>query len=256
VRSGPRVFEQAVEYGRARRWRYIEWRGGKCSLAGAAPSLEFYGHRLDLGVGERGLFERVGSSTRRAVRKAQAAGLTVRVSDSLEAVGDYYWLHCRTRQRHGLPPQPYAFFLHIHRQIISKGLGMVVQASYDGRPIASAVFLWFGKQAVYKFGASDQRFQRFRANDLVMWEGIKGLVSRGLGWLSFGRTSLVQEGLRRFKQGWGAQEQKIEYFKYDLKKAAFITEIDRVSGWYNLVFKHLPRGVSRLASEVLYRHLA
>ena len=42
-------------------------------------------------------------------------------------------------------------------------------------------------------------FQNLRPNNLVMWEGIKSLMQRGADTLHLGRTSMENEGLRRFK---------------------------------------------------------
>ena len=95
-----------------------------------------------------------------------------------------------------------------------------------------------------------------RGNDLVMWAGIKHYASRGFRTLHLGRTSLINEGLRRFKRAWGTREHAIEYFKYDLRKSAFVTDRDQASGWYNRIFAALPLSVSRLLGAVLYRHVA
>ena len=123
---------------------------------------------------------------------------------------EFYRLHVRTRRRHGLPPQPASFVLKIHDEIIKPGLGFVVLASKGSRPVAAAVFLNKGKKAVYKFGASDERHQDLRGNNLVMWEAIQFLAQGGFDTLHLGRTSFGNEGLRRFKLAWGTVEETIE----------------------------------------------
>ena len=74
--------------------------------------------------------------------------------------------------------------------------------------------------------------------------------------LHLGRTSLSNEGLRRFKLGWGATEQRIEYVKYDLQHDRFLTDKDESSGWHNRIFNHLPIPLSRVIGAGLYRHWA
>ena len=103
--------------------------------------------------------------------------------------------------------------------------------------MAAAVFLHQGRQALYKFGASDYGFQHLRPNNLVMWEGIRQCAARGCGRLHFGRTSLANEGLRRFKLGFGAREEEIKYCKYDFRAGRFVTDVDRAEGWFNRVFR-------------------
>ncbi len=52
-----------------------------------------------------------------------------------------------------------------------------------------------------------------------------------------GKTSLANEGLRRFKLNLGAAERLIEYVKFDLRENRFMVETDGVAGWHNRVFR-------------------
>jgi len=193
---------------------------------------------------------------RRGIRKAGAAGLRIGIQSSMESVETYYALHCRTRRRHGLPPQPFRFFANIQKYMLQPGLGFIVTARCEGQPVAAAVFLHQGRQALYKFGASDAGFQHLRPNNLVMWEGIRQCAARGCERLHFGRTSLGNEGLRRFKLGFGAGEEEIKCCKYDFRAGRFVTEADRAQGWFNRVFACLPPPLLRLAGQLLYPHLS
>lgn len=250
------MFEQALAWGRERGWKSIELRGGRSLLPEAPASVAFYGHQLDLRVGEKQLFENLDGSVRQGVRKAGRDGVTAEISQSERAVRDFYALQCLTRQRHGLPPQPLGFFLNLWRHLLTQEQGMVVLASWRGRPIAGAVFLRLGGRAVFKYGASDYRCQHLRPNNLVMWEGIKWLAGHGGISLDLGKTSLAHEGLRRFKRSLGASERRIEYVKYDLRKQTFAVEEDGVAGWHNAVFRALPLFAARGAGQLLYKHWA
>ena len=251
-----RLIQAALEFGRTRNWKSVEWRGGRELFGEVSASLSFYGHSVDLEQDEDRMFARLESSVRRAIRKAEKSGVTVTVSQSLEAMKTFYSLQCKTRRKHGLPPQPFVFFRNIFEHILSKNLGMIAIASCQQRSIAASVYFQLGARAVYKYGASDEAFQHLRGANVVMWEAIKWHARHGAKTLHLGRTSIGNEGLRRFKLGWGAGEQKIEYVKYDLRKNRFVTETDEVTGWYNRVFNVLPIGLSRLIGAVLYRHCA
>jgi CelD/BcsL family acetyltransferase involved in cellulose biosynthesis len=250
------LFEQALAWGRARGWRSIELRGGRNLLPGAPASVAFYSHRLDLSVGIEALYRKLDGSARQAVRKAERAGVTVEVRQDEPAIRDFYVLQCLTRQRHGLPPQPQRFFLNLWRRVLAQNQGMVVLASAHGRPLAGAVFLFLGGRAIYKYGASDHRQQQLRPNNLVMWTGIQWLARHGASTLDLGKTSLMHEGLRRFKRNLGALEHRLEYVKFDLRQQAFVVERDGVAGWHNEVFRWLPIWLSREAGRLLYRHWA
>ena len=250
------LFQKAVEWGRARGWKSIELRGGRKFLPEAPASLVFYGHRLDLAAAQERLFERMDGSARQAVRKAEKDGVTVEISQAEQAVRDYYALQCLTRKRHGLPPQPFSFFLNIWRQVVSQQQGIVALADWHGAKIAGAVYFYLGGRAIYKFGASDFRRQNLRPNNLVMWEAMKWLSRQGVASLSLGRTSLANEGLRRFKLNLGAEEERLEYVKFDLRRNGYQLETEGIAGWHNHVFRRLPAFLARRAGELLYKHWA
>lgn len=250
------LYGAAMEYGRAHDWRYFEYRGGNGERPGAVPSLEYWGHYVDLDSSEEALFARLKVATRRGVRKAQRAQLGIEFSSQTDAMEGFYRLHCATRRRHGVPPQPWLFFENILRLVIQPGHGFVVTASLEKKPIAAAVFFHFGFEAVYKFGASDYNFQHLRGNNLVLWEAIKRYSANGFSRLHLGRTSLANKGLRRFKLGFGAMEEKIRYFKYDFRKQAFVGGVDHSNLWFKPVFRHLPLPLLRWLGAMAYPRLA
>lgn len=250
-----RLANKLLDEGKRRNWRYVETRGPKL-FAGAQPSLSFYTHRLPLHSEEARLFAECSSATRRGVRKAKRVGLTVTISNSLDSVRCFYRLHLKTRRKHGVPPQSFVFFKNLHRSLMERGLGFVATASVAGRDIAAAVFLTRDNNAVYKFGASDDRFQHLRGNNLVMWEAIRWLARNGFVELDLGRTSLGNEGLRRFKLSWGTSESRVDYCKYDFAGKRFVTDVDFASPRYSTALKLVPNILCRRLGALIYSRIA
>jgi lipid II:glycine glycyltransferase (peptidoglycan interpeptide bridge formation enzyme) len=192
---------------------------------------------------------------RRAIRKAERNDVNAVATADRQAVSDFYELHVQTRRRHGLPPQPASFFFNIYQHIIKPGRGFTVLARRGSRAIAAAIFFQFGKNALYKFGASDKRFQEFRANNLVMWRGIQRLVDEGVEKLHFGRTDCEDTGLRRFKLSWDTEEQAIDYFRVDPSGHQLSASARADSGFHKKIFGTLPLMFNRLAGSLVYPHL-
>jgi CelD/BcsL family acetyltransferase involved in cellulose biosynthesis len=251
-----RLFFAAVERGRARNWKYLEFRGGGHFFTGTRPSLSFHGHRVKLKTDTTDLFAQFDSSVRRAIRKAESSGVTVEFSRSMRAIQEFYTLLKHTRQRHGLPPQPFELFAAIGRYILDPGQGWVVLARQGSVAVAGAIFFHRGDTAIYKYGVSDESFQHLRGNNLVMWKAIQRYAGDGFQTMDLGRTSLRNEGLRRFKLGWGSAETQIDYFKYDLRTREFITAPDESTGWYCRVFNKMPQSLSQFFGTLLYKHIA
>jgi hypothetical protein len=250
------LYREAMRCGKEWQWKYMECRNCDPAWQGAIPSLEFYGHVIDLKPGVDLLFKGLEGSIRRGVRKAEAAGLTVEFATDRESIRTFYRLLCGTRRRHGLPPQPFRFFENIQRHILGMGRGFVVTTRLGNRPAGAGVFFYRGRGALYKFGASDFDMQQHRPNNLLMWAAMRRCAEQGISTLNLGRTSLSNEGLRRFKLGFGAVEEKMQYAKYDFASQQFVLAVDRVHGWFNRVFASMPLPVLRLAGAALYPRLS
>mgnify|MGYP003870655107 CR=1 FL=1 len=250
------LWDAVLALARQRGWKYVELRSPGVVPPATRPSVEYIAHVLDLRPDQAALEAGLDPSVRRALRKAVASGLQVEISHDPAAVADYYRLHCLTRQRHGLPPQPFRFFDNIARHMLAADQGIVVTALHQGRAVAAAVFLHFGRRALYKFGASDAAAQALRPNNLVMWEGIRYYKQREFESLHFGRTSPANDGLRRFKRHFGAAEQPLPYYRYHLASEQFVPAPDRAETALNGLFRRLPLAWLRLVGRCLYPHLS
>jgi len=249
------ITQKLKQIAHERRWNYFELRSHSIFPDNMPVSESYYGHSLDLRIGSEALFSNFSSSVQRAVRKAQRSGLFVSIQTGLNAIAQFYKLHVRTRRRHGVPPQPQSFFTNIQRHLLSAGYGFIVLVEYQKDPVAAAMFLKLGRHAVYKFGASDERLQKFRANNLAMFEGIKCLAEGGAETLHFGRTDKENEGLRRFKLSWGATEEQIRYARFEMASEYWNYSCESRSGFHRRIFRTLPASLNRLAGAMIYPHL-
>ena len=240
---------------RAKNWKFFELRGGPTPQATAIPSAIFYGHQIELHHGAEQLFGHLASSVRRAIRKAAKNFVVAEISRTPESLSVFYQLHLRTRRRHGLPPQPFKFFLNIQKELIDNNLGFVVLARAASRAVAAAMFFRSGTTALYKYAASYERYQQLRGSDLVLWEGIQFLIKTGSQSLHLGRTSLDNSGLRKFKLGWAVTEQMLHYFRFDVARNSWLSTSSRPGTWHKTVFGRLPLKINQLAGAMIYPQL-
>ncbi len=249
------VLDHLRETSRQRNWRYFEMRQNEGCLPNARPAVTFHNHLLNLESAEDSQLHQFASPVRRAIRKAVRNGLEARTSIDRAGILEFYGLHLQTRKRHGLPGQPVSFFLNIQKHVLSAGLGFVVMVHLKERPVAGAVFFHANNKGIYKFGASDASLNELRGNNLAMWKGIETLSELGVTTLDFGRTSLANDGLRRFKSSWAAEERTIEYIKFDTKMNTWAEAQDNSTGIHTRLFRHLPIRLNRVAGALLYPHL-
>ena len=107
-------------------------------------------HTLDLARPEEQIFRGFhASSTQRAIRRAEREGLSYEAGTSDTLLSAFYRLLRLTRRRHGLPPQPMAWFRNLIACIPStrfarSGQGATIHvASKDGVPVAGILTLTF-----------------------------------------------------------------------------------------------------------------
>jgi Acetyltransferase (GNAT) domain len=250
-----KVFQFVVETGRANKWRSITIRGNAPFADDIPKADSYYRHVLPLKKNENELYKNFRDSTQRNIKKAIKSDVSVTFESTRDAVQWFYRLNCFSRKTHGLPPQPHFFFNRFFTEIIEKGHGEVALARYKGRVASASVFFYFGNIASYKYGASDAAMGATRANYLVMWEAIRRYNAKDFGLFCFGRTEKDHEGLLQFKNGWGAQQQTINNYAYDVKKAAFVRARLKTSGFHNTVFRHMPMPALKTTGFLLYKYM-
>ena len=187
--------------------------------------------------------------------KATQTGCEIRIRKDAGGLRDFYRLHIMTRKRMGLPVQPWRFFDNIQHQIIDDGHGFVIGSYLDEQCIAAVVCVHWGDVLTGKFNASDAQHLSLHPNHLVYWEMIRWGVEHGFKTVDLGKTDIANEGLRRFKLSWGAEERILIYSHLNtsdkLKKESDLTHglMDRVSH----VIRVGPDMFCRGIGEVFYR---
>ena len=248
------VIQEVKNFCIAENLKYLEFRGGNEFFDNIRPSTFDYNHILDLTAGQEILYKNLSSNTKRNIKKAIREEVKVENLNSLSALEDFYMMNCATRKKHGLPPQPKKFFMNLFEYVIAKNKGFISIARYQGNTIAGAVYLLIGKKALYKFGASYLKFQNLRPNNLVMWEAIKHCLKEGYESFCFGRTEPENDGLRKFKLGFGTSEKVLNIYRYDFKSRDFLPIQTKTTGLHNKIFDKTPLPLLKIFGSIFYKH--
>lgn len=198
-------------------------------------------------------------SARRAIRKADAAGVTVKMASSKEDLLAFFRLHLQVRKyKYGLLAQPFAFFEHIWTEFMEQDRGFILLASLDGEAVGAILFLEWQDTLYYKFNASHIATLPARPNDRLIWEGIQVGKSRGMRLLDFGLSDLEQEGLVRYKQKYATEEKIITQLRHmppgapsdaDREGRRVLRDLTAV-----LVDEAIPDELTARSGDLLYRY--
>ena len=215
--------------------------------------LRFVRHVVSLSDDFRAVERRFAPSVRRAVRQGRASPARVRVGTTEADLSEtFYRLHVATRRRLGMPVQPKRFFRHLWHGL-GPDLCRTLLLEVDGRAIAGVVLLAWKSHLVYKYGASDHHAWKLRPNNVLFQETIEWACANGFTEFDLGRTDTSAASLRRFKRGWGAEEEILEYTSIGKPRALTGAGSKPI---VRSALRHSPEWVVRLTGEVVYRHAA
>lgn len=252
------LIDAVAEEGRSSGCRYVELRPvraeGVLDRPGFGCHVRYAHHTIDLSPDLdqlRGAVHR--SSVHQRINRAQRDGVVVRRGNSAELHRQFYSLLLKTRRKHGIPPQPQAWFANLADELGPSVTFHV--ASHDGEPVAAIVTTSFGDVHCYKYGCSDPARSRVSGTQLLLWQAIEAAKDAGARMLDMGRTDLANDGLRQFKLRWGATEHALEYHRAP-PPTARAEDGDRLTGVAGHVFSRMPDSLLAAAGRHLYRHVA
>jgi CelD/BcsL family acetyltransferase involved in cellulose biosynthesis len=212
----------------------------------------FAHHILDLNPDLEILFRSLHKSCiQRKVRRAEREELVYEEGASDQFVRQFYGLQVLTRRRHGLPPQPLAWFLNL-RDSFREDL-KVRLVSKDDQPIAGIVTLRHKQAIVYKYGASDAQFHNLGAMPLLFWRTIRESKELGLSKIDLGRSDLDEEGLIAFKNHLGAHSSVLSYYRYPADVS--VASSRQGASLARRFCTHLPSPLLRVVGSAIYRHI-
>lgn len=136
---------------------------------------------VDLSPGEDHILTGFRQRARRAIRQAQAAGVTVTPAEPTEAnYQRMYALYKSTGERAGFHVRNFAYHKTLWQQWIAAGQGQLFFAHHQGHVVAGAFVAFVGKKGLYKDGASDRAALKNGAAHLLQWEIMRWLKARGV----------------------------------------------------------------------------
>jgi hypothetical protein len=246
------------ERAKAEGCKYVELRP-KSPLAAIQAdfqnSQEFYLHRLDLRAGAGELFRHFHRDCiQRKIRRAEREEIEMEEGRDAEILRKFYTLVLQTRRRHGLPPQPIAWFRNLMKCLRESATIRCV--CKHGQPIAAILTVQHGKTLYYKYGASDRRFHNLGAMPHLIWCAIQDAIRCGLEELDMGRSNCDNPGLLTFKEHWGAARSVLSYWRFPADAPQPASDNTWKRRLARSACRSMPDICLTTVGTLLYRHIA
>ena len=181
-----------------------------------------YVFQLPLDGSPDDLLKRFNQLWRRNIKKADKAGVTVRLgtADDLAA---FHELYTHTAKRDGFTPRPLSYFRGMWEAMTAEAPDRLrlYLAEHEGDLVAATTMVRVGEHAWYSYGASSTGKREVRGSNAVQWRMIQDAIADGCTIYDLrGITDTLHEddphvGLIRFKLGTGGHA--VEYLgEWDL----------------------------------------
>jgi len=182
---------------------------------------------LDISIGEENLWMSFKGRARTSIRKAKKCGVIVKVANSSEQwfMAYYEMLGNTFNKQNKVNPHPEIFFKNI-QSLVDAGEAYCVQAEFEGRIIAAAIFLMDNKNLLYLSGTSNDEGMRYSASSLIQWKAMCLALSFGI--INYDMNGLGIASIDKFKRGFGGRE--ITNHRWVYKTKAF-KAIEPIAKW-------------------------
>lgn len=249
--------EAAVDEGRRRRVKYVEFRSRSAVVEGWEVKNDVYaGFEAAFAADEAANLKEIPRRRRAEVRKgldALAAGdLRYDFDDGARA---FYPLYAQAMRDHGTPIFPQKFVTVLMEEFNGCADILIIRAEEE--PVLALLSFHFRDRVMpYYFGArADARAHR--AYDLAIWLQMRRGAARGARVFDFGRSK-YGAGSFDYKAYWGFEPKPLEY-QYKLigaRRAPNVNPDNPKFSAASAAWRRLPLAAANLAGPLLARHLA
>ena len=216
-------------------------------------------HGVDLEGDSELIWSRIESSARRAIRKAEKSGITVRLAQDEQDLRAFFKLHLGIRKyKYRLLAQPYRFFQNIWEIFSNSGRAALMLATVGEDVIGSVMYLGWGSTLYYKFSASSAAHLEYRPTDLLIWEGMKYAKDHGYTFLDLGLSDWDQDGLVRYKRKFATSEKTITFLQHQVDRPMSVQEqaVPQLLSTFTdlLTDPTVPDEITERAGDAIYRY--
>lgn len=227
---------------------------------GGLKDNSFRYHYLDLNKDLDSLWKQAHRSClRQHINKAIHKGVKVRLAENKNDLRLFYQLYSSTRKRHGLPAIPYTYFETIWDIYQPLNYVYFLLAEYEHSVISFLMAFKFKDKFSAEALGWDDHFRWLTPSAITFWEAIKLAKQLGCRQFDFGRTSLNNENLIRFKRHWGSEEIEMPQYIFGSGKinSRGIPQDSLVrNGGLATLIKCCPDSVYNLFSRFYYHNFA
>ena len=168
--------------------------------------------QLDITKSEEEILAGMRKTTRYEIKKAISQGVKITDGADPKDIDKFYELQLRTARRQDFVPFSYKFLYGQFKIFSEANKVLLYNAELKNKLLAQAIIIFYGKEAVYHYGASTEDGRKYPGAYLIQWEAIKEARKRGMTRYNFWGVSPPHNknhrfyGISIFKRGFGGED--------------------------------------------------
>lgn len=170
-------------------------------------------------LGDEAVWDRVAEDHVKARRKAAKRGVTVREAASREDYAAFYDVYLTVFRTFGTPPYGWRYFDLLFERFHADSRVKLLLAFAGDRCIGGLQLFCYQRNLVSKFAACLPEAVPLRAYAALYGAAIDFGLAGAYANLNWGSSSRAQEGLIRFKEGWGATTSPAQVYALPIRGA-------------------------------------
>ncbi len=169
---------------------------------------------LDITQSEDEILTNMRKNTRYDIRRAEKEGVEIIKTIDSKYIDTFYEIYLDTIERQQWTGYTKEFIKKQFETFVKDDEALLYLAKYQGKYVASSIFLYYGDSSYYHYSGSLTEFKKIPATSLIHWENIKEAKSRGLKKYNFwgiapeNKPNHPWQGLSFFKMGFGGYEKR------------------------------------------------
>lgn len=156
--------------------------------------------------GSEGLWTRIHSKTRNAVRKAEKSGVVIGPASGERQITEFLDLHRSNMQRLGGLPKTSAVVSALRTSMRPPAACELLVAEHENSMAAGVLTITAGGVVEYLVPAYDESRRDLQALTALVWTGLKRAADSDATVWNWGGTRGDQDGVFRFKNRWAAND--------------------------------------------------
>ncbi len=213
----------------------------------------FVHHGVDLSLSSEDLMKSFNrSNVRNRIKKAIKSPLEPTYAESMEEVREFYGLVVENRHILGLPSMPWKFFEGVWQQLYSRDWVELALIRHEEKLVGGLLSLKFKHRISAEVLAYRRDYLPMCPTHLLFWSTMNKAKDEGIQEFDFGRTSVTNTSLLRFKDHWGAKKTILPVFTYPKNRTIHYQGNNPVMTLLRSTLRHLPQSVYEELSRIFY----